>query len=148
MPSENHRECPICDGAQLHGPSYAEVLGWYLGDGHLARGRGQNWVLSIINDERYVVANARVPLLLMRIKPSGHAYQRRRPGSLITAMWWMHWPCLFPQHGPGRKHERRSSLTPGNRRSWTSILLPCCVASSTPTVPGSPTGPSGPWAES
>lgn len=19
---------------------------------------------------------------------------------------WMHWPCLFPQHGPGRKHHR------------------------------------------
>jgi hypothetical protein len=19
---------------------------------------------------------------------------------------WMHWPCLLPQHGPGRKHER------------------------------------------
>jgi hypothetical protein len=19
---------------------------------------------------------------------------------------WKHWPCLFPQHGPGRKHER------------------------------------------
>jgi hypothetical protein len=23
-----------------------------------------------------------------------------------------HWPCLFPQHGPGRKHERRIELTP------------------------------------
>ena len=22
-----------------------------------------------------------------------------------------HWPCLFPQHGPGRKHERRIELT-------------------------------------
>ena len=20
--------------------------------------------------------------------------------------YWTHWPCLFPQHGPGRKHER------------------------------------------
>jgi hypothetical protein len=23
-----------------------------------------------------------------------------------------HWPCLFPQHGPGRKHERRIELEP------------------------------------
>ena len=23
-----------------------------------------------------------------------------------------HWPCLFPQHGPGRKHERKIELTP------------------------------------
>jgi hypothetical protein len=22
-----------------------------------------------------------------------------------------HWPCLFPQHGPGRKHERKIELT-------------------------------------
>ena len=21
-------------------------------------------------------------------------------------MYWTHWPCLFPQHGPGRKHLR------------------------------------------
>ena len=23
-----------------------------------------------------------------------------------------HWPCLFPQHGPGRKHERKIELAP------------------------------------
>jgi hypothetical protein len=23
-----------------------------------------------------------------------------------------HWPCLFPQHGPGRKHERQIALEP------------------------------------
>jgi hypothetical protein len=23
-----------------------------------------------------------------------------------------HWPCLFPQHGPGHKHERRIELDP------------------------------------
>lgn len=27
-------------------------------------------------------------------------------------MYWNHWPCLFPQHGPGRKHERRITLAP------------------------------------
>lgn len=23
-----------------------------------------------------------------------------------------HWPCLFPQHGPGRKHQRKIELAP------------------------------------
>ncbi len=23
-----------------------------------------------------------------------------------------HWPCLFPQHGPGKKHDRRIALEP------------------------------------
>lgn len=26
--------------------------------------------------------------------------------------YWKHWPCLFPQHGPGPKFQRRILLTP------------------------------------
>ena len=28
------------------------------------------------------------------------------PGCVMAQSHWQHWPCLFPQHGPGRKHER------------------------------------------
>ena len=31
-----------------------------------------------------------------------------------------HWICLFPQHGPGRKHERKIELTP-----WQQELVDC-----------------------
>lgn len=31
---------------------------------------------------------------------------------------WAHWPCLFPQHGPGRKHERRIELV-----GWQEEIL-------------------------
>ncbi|MGN6131189.1 MAG: hypothetical protein ACTHOK_12695 [Nocardioidaceae bacterium] len=27
-------------------------------------------------------------------------------------MSWKHWPCLFPRHGPGRKHERTPGMEP------------------------------------
>jgi hypothetical protein len=27
----------------------------------------------------------------------------------------MHWPCVFPQHGPGPKHRRRIKLAPWQR---------------------------------
>ena len=30
----------------------------------------------------------------------------QRIGCSELAAYWNHWPCLFPQHGPGRKHER------------------------------------------
>lgn len=30
----------------------------------------------------------------------------RAPGVTVVQSSWKHWPCLFPQHGPGRKHER------------------------------------------
>lgn len=29
-----------------------------------------------------------------------------------------HWPCLFPQHGPGRKHERQIKLT-----AWQEAIV-------------------------
>lgn len=35
-----------------------------------------------------------------------------RTGCVEVFAYWKHWPCLFPQHGPGRKHERRIELAP------------------------------------
>jgi hypothetical protein len=31
---------------------------------------------------------------------------------------WKHWPCLLPQHGPGKKHERPIVLT-----SWQQAIV-------------------------
>ena len=33
-----------------------------------------------------------------------------------------HWPCLFPQHGPGRKHERTIELAP-----WQQDIVSECT---------------------
>lgn len=35
----------------------------------------------------------------------------RREGCVAVQSYSQHWPCLFPQHGPGRKHERTIALT-------------------------------------
>ena len=35
---------------------------------------------------------------------------------MVTTVSWKHWPCLFPQHGPGRKHERPIVLEPWQQR--------------------------------
>jgi hypothetical protein len=35
---------------------------------------------------------------------------------LYVQSHWKHWPCLFPQHGPGRKHTRRIALVPWQQR--------------------------------
>jgi hypothetical protein len=32
-------------------------------------------------------------------------------GCTEVASYSKHWICLFPQHGPGRKHDRRIELT-------------------------------------
>jgi len=91
-------------------PAYAELLGWYLGDGYLSAGHRGVWNLHIYNDLQYVDINLHIGRLMRRVKPGGRPHTRLRPGCLVTTVSWKHWPCLFPQHGPGRKHEREIRL--------------------------------------
>ena len=104
--------CPVCDGAALDEPAYAELLGWYLGDGHLSRGRRDVWNLHVYNDARYVQDNAVIAAIMRRVKPGGLPHTRLVPGCVITTVSWKHWICLLPLHGPGRKHERVIALEP------------------------------------
>lgn len=98
--------CPRCDLAGLDERAYAELLGWYLGDGHLDEGRRGVWNLHVVNDLVYVVDNERIQDLMRRVKPGGRPHTRRRQGCVLITVSWKHWPCLLPQHGPGRKHLR------------------------------------------
>lgn len=41
-----------------------------------------------------------------------------KKGCVEVSMYSQHWPCLFPQHGPGRKHNRRIALAP-----WQQALV-------------------------
>jgi hypothetical protein len=36
-------------------------------------------------------------------------------GCVVVGAYWKHWPCLFPQHGLGRKHLRPIVLTTWQR---------------------------------
>jgi hypothetical protein len=107
--------CPRCDGAPLTGDAYAELLGWYLGDGYLSTGRRGVFNLHIYNDLQYNLANQRIRALMVQVRPGGRPHTRNVPGCLVTTVSWKHWPCLLPQHGPGRKHERPIVLEPWQR---------------------------------
>ncbi len=65
-----------------------------------------SYALHVFNDRRYVALNDHVADLMRRVKPGGRPHTRDVPGCVVTTVSWKHWPCLFPQHGPGRKHER------------------------------------------
>ena len=103
--------CPRCDDAPLDGPAYTELFGWYLGDGHLTEARGGVFSLHIYNDLRYPRLNEHVRELMRAVKSGSRPHVRETPGCLVTTVGWKHWPCLFPQHGPGRKHERTLGMT-------------------------------------
>ena len=93
-------------------PAYSELLGWHLGDGHISKARRDVFALHIYNDQRYVELNEHIKDLMRRVKPGGRPHTRLKPGCVNTTVSWKHWPCLFPQHGPGRKHERPIRLEP------------------------------------
>jgi hypothetical protein len=115
------RPCPICvpGSVELPPAEYIYLLGLYLGDGYISRGR-RTYCLRFFLDSAYpgIVETCRRSLEVIR--PSQKAWSRRSKSSRcdVVAMYSNHWPCLFPQHGPGRKHEREITLT-----DWQAELL-------------------------
>ena len=104
--------CPRCDRAELDEAAYALLLGWYLGDGSIARARRGVFTLQIANDQKYPELSQEVAVTIKRVTPN--ASPCLRGGSTATRIEarWKHWPCVFPQHGPGRKHLRKIELEP------------------------------------
>jgi len=89
-----------CDQPQ----TYAYLLGQYLGDGHLVTS-GRVPRLRIACADAYPGIAAEVDAAMAEI--SGNAVGSvQAVGCSEHYCYWMHWPCLFPQHGAGRKHER------------------------------------------
>ena len=132
--------CPRRDGSALDRSAYAELFGWYLGDGWIEEHRRGVQALHIYNDALYPVLNRRLQDLMRAVKPSCRPHTRLKPGCVVTTVSWTHWTCLFPQHGPGRKHERVLTWSPG-RRSWLRLTRRTSSGgSSTPTAAGWTTG--------
>jgi hypothetical protein len=108
--------CPRCwqptyRQIQFTEADYAELLGLYLGDGHIVRA-GRTMRLRIFLDSRYPVMISEIRALLARSFPeNGIGLIRLDRGSTsVVSLYSCHLSCLFPQHGPGKKHERRVLL--------------------------------------
>ena len=100
-------DCPRCsdESGSLDAPSYAALFGYYLGDGCLSPAR-THFVLRISCDAAYPGIIAEATRLVAAVHAGGSVCHVRAPGAVVVQNCWKHWPCLFPQHGPGRKHER------------------------------------------
>jgi hypothetical protein len=86
------------------------LLGWYLGDGSLALLRRGLYVLQVDTDNAYPGLMDEIEQSMRRVKPGGSVHRTARKGCKAIKMQWKHWPCVFPQHGPGRKHNRKIAL--------------------------------------
>jgi hypothetical protein len=98
--------------------AYAYLLGAYLGDGTLTPFPRGVYNLRVSCDLKYpdIVNEIATAIAIARGSDTGGFAPR--PGCVVVNAYWKHWPCLFPQHGPGRKHERRIELA-----GWQAELV-------------------------
>jgi hypothetical protein len=108
--------CPRCEGAALDEPAYAYLLGLYLGDGWISEGP-RTYRLRIVQDARYSELIRLAKRMVVRVRGGGTKVgTSKRVGCVEIYSCWKHWPCLFPQHGPGRKHHRTIALADWQER--------------------------------
>jgi hypothetical protein len=113
--------CPRCDApVSLPAPadSYAYLLGLYLGDGCISvagdRCKGV-WALRILCADAWPGLLGECQRAMRAVRPDNVVYVRQQQGCSEVRMCSKHWPCLFPQHGPGRKHDRVIALASWQR---------------------------------
>jgi hypothetical protein len=100
-----------------HPDLYAYLLGIYLGDGWVWRASPHSWRLSIYCDGAYPDSIREVGTAIHACDPGTTVRHNRRRDKRVVIVAAMSplWGLAFPQHGPGKKHERRIELEPWQR---------------------------------
>jgi hypothetical protein len=121
--------CARCGGA-AHAftalpPEYVYLLGIYLGDGCISAHRRGVYRLRLFLDASYpgIIAGCEAAIRTLcpankvaRLARSGGYANSSQDSNVELSAYWRSWPCLFPQHGAGRKHERPIVLVDWQRK--------------------------------
>ncbi len=110
--------CPRCYGSPLNDAAYAYLLGLYLGDGHLTRHRRGVFALSVFCADAWPGLILAAEQAITDVVPSSGVFRVQRTGMNEVKSYSKHWPCLFPQHGPGMKHDRKIELA-----DWQQVIV-------------------------
>ena len=110
---------PAHDLSDLPIKTYAYLLGVYLGDGCLTR-NGSSWQLRIYLDASYpgIIDEVCEAVYRVRLDRRPSVWPNPRSNCVTVQSTWRPWFCLFPQHGPGRKHNRTIALA-----HWQSNII-------------------------
>jgi len=104
--------CGVEHDFQRPPDEYAYLLGLYLGDGCISAHQRGVYRLRITLDVKYpgIIESTAAAMACVR---EGKTHIQLRPQKCVdVSSYWRAWPCLFPQHGPGRKHTREIALVP------------------------------------
>jgi Homeodomain-like domain len=114
---------------------YVYLLGLYLGDGTISRGPRGVHRLRVFLDLKYPGIVAECIAAMCDVFPRNKIGRQYRlsnyidssePSDIEVSVNSKSLPCLFPQHGPGKKHERRIWLAVWQQRlaeKWPEALI-------------------------
>jgi hypothetical protein len=115
--------CPRCwrrtKPIVIEPESFAELLGLYLGDGCISK-VSRTYSLRLALDARYPTIAAEARMLMQRVFPANRVrcFSADGGSTLMLCVYSSHLPCVFPQHGAGKKHQRTIAL-----ESWQQDLV-------------------------
>ncbi|MFG2191059.1 transcriptional regulator [Streptomyces sp. NPDC048639] len=98
--------------------AYVYLLGLYLGDGCISPQPRGGYALRIACADAWPGLIEACRDAIQRVHPAHRVHVVQNQGCVTVTHFSRHWPCLFPQHGPGKKHHRRIELAP-----WQSELV-------------------------
>ncbi|MCH5673258.1 helix-turn-helix domain-containing protein [Streptomyces gilvus] len=112
-PGAHNPACPRCDGRAMDLTAYAYLLGQYLGDGHIshyAHHRVPSLMIACA-DAWPGIANE-TEAAMRAVFMDNRVHRLQRTGCQNIKVYSKHLACVFPQHGPGKKHHRPIALEP------------------------------------
>ncbi|MFH8793177.1 transcriptional regulator [Streptomyces sp. NPDC017941] len=112
-PLKSASGCPRCDGTPSkpeNQASYAYLLGLYLGDGCLSYLHRGVYFLRIACADAWPGLIDACAEAMQVLRPDNKVFRIQRQGCQNVTCYSKHWPCFFPQHGPGKKHTRTIAL--------------------------------------
>ena len=101
-------------------PQYLYLLGVYLGDGCISEHPRKVFRLRLFLDLEYpaIIDECETAIRLLaprskvyRLERRGNYTERAEATNVELSAFSRIWPCLIPQHGPGKKHTRSVALT-------------------------------------
>ncbi|MDX3450482.1 helix-turn-helix domain-containing protein [Streptomyces sp. ME02-8801-2C] len=118
-PGRTAPKCPRCHDRDLDAVAYAYLLGLYLGDGYIAQWSGSRSPSLVITcDDSWPGLMDECEQAMRAVFPSNSVCRARKIGCHDVKLCSNHLRCLFPQHGPGKKHERRIVL-----ENWQQAIV-------------------------
>jgi hypothetical protein len=106
---------------------YVHLLGLYLGDGSISSHPRGVHKLRVFLDRRYPGVVDQCAASMEAVAPRNKVGRRLTDSNCWEVFTYSRcWPCLFPQHGPGKKHLRRIWLAPWQQElaeRWPEALL-------------------------